>query len=175
MTTEEVRYPIGKFQYIQPTKILRADCLKQFRSAPAALNEAVKGLTHEQLLSSYRPGGWTLAQVVHHIVESDINAYVRLKYALTEDIPDVKIAKQELWAELPDARSTSLGPSLVLFEAIRTRWADAFESLKPVDFEKQWRHVRYGAVSIDFLLQSYVWHPRHHTAQITIHRKKMEW
>jgi hypothetical protein len=113
--------------------------------------------------------------VVHHLVESDINAYVRLKYALKEDIPDAKIAKQELWAELLDARSASLKSSLVLFEAIRMRWAGAFESLNPEDFEKQWRHVRYGAVSIDFLLQSYVWHAQHHTAQITIHRKNMGW
>jgi len=174
-TEEELRYPIGKFQFIQPTEGLRTDCIKQFRIAPDALNDAVKGLAQEQLLSRYRPGGLTLAQVIHHIVESDINAYVRLKYALTEDIPEVKIAKQDLWSELPDARSASIQSSLVLFEAIRIRWADAFESLNPEDFEKQWRHARYGPVSIDFLLQSYVWHPQHHTAQITNHRKSMGW
>jgi hypothetical protein len=174
-TEEEVRYPIGKFEFVQPAEKLRADCIKKFRLAPAGLNDAVRGLAQEQLLSRYRPDGWTLAQVVHHLVESDINAYVRLKYALTEDIPDVKIAKQERWAELSDARSPSLTSSLVLFEAIRMRWADAFESLNPKDFEKQWRHIRYGAVNIDFLLQSYVWHAQHHTAQIFIHRKSMGW
>jgi uncharacterized damage-inducible protein DinB len=139
------------------------------------LYDAVKDLKENQLLSTYRPGGWTLAQVVHHLAESDVNAYPRLKYALTQDVPDVMVAQQELWAELPDAQSPNISLSLTLFEAIRNRWADAFESLSPEDFTMQWRHSRYGLMTIDALLQQYAWHAQHHTAQISEHRKRMGW
>jgi uncharacterized damage-inducible protein DinB len=174
-TDEELQYPIGKFQLAQPTPELRAECIRQFRVAPRALREAVQYLTEDQLLSTYRHGGWTVAQVVHHIVESDVNAYPRLKYALTEDVPTVMVAQQALWAELPDARSASIESSLALFETIRDRWADAFESLQPDNFTRQWRHARYGLLTIDALLQQYAWHAQHHTAQISAHRRRMGW
>ncbi|MGD1046321.1 MAG: YfiT family bacillithiol transferase [Bacteroidota bacterium] len=174
-TEEELKYPIGRFNFVQPTLELRAERIRQFRTAPRLLFDAVKNLTEDQLLSTYRPGGWTLAQVVHHIVESDVNAYPRLKYALTMDVPDVMVAEQGLWAELPDAKSPSIGLSLILFEAIRNRWADAFESLDSSYFDRQWRHARYGVLTVDFLLQQYAWHARHHIAQISNHRKRMGW
>ena len=107
-TEEELRYPIGRFQFIQSTPDLRAKYIHQFRLAPGILYDAVKDLTENQLLSTYRSDGWTLAQVVHHLVESDVNAYPRLKYALTQDVPDVMIAQQELWAELPDSQSPNI-------------------------------------------------------------------
>ena len=174
-TEEELKYPIGRFKFVHPTLELRAEQIHQFRIAPRFLNEAVKNLTKDQLLSTYRPGGWTLAQVVHHLVESDVNAYPRLKYALTMNLPDVMVAEQALWAELPDAKSPSIALSLILFEAIRNRWAEAFESLDVGSFDRQWRHHRYGVLTIDFLLQQYVWHARHHIAQISEHRKRMGW
>jgi uncharacterized damage-inducible protein DinB len=174
-TNEELKYPIGRFQFTQSTPKLRAEYIHQFRSAPSILYDAVKNLQENQLLSTYRAGGWTLAQVVHHLVESDVNAYPRLKYALTQKVPDVMVAQQELWAELPDAQSPNISSSLILFEAIRNRWADAFESLNPEDFSRQWRHNRYGLLTIDALLQQYVWHAQHHTAQISEHRKRMGW
>jgi hypothetical protein len=120
-TDEELKYPIGRFQLIQPTPDLRAKYIYQFRSAPSILYDAVKDLKENQLLSTYRPGGWTLAQVVHHLAESDVNAYSRLKYALTQEVPDVMVAQQELWAELPDAQSPNISLSMTLFEAIRNR------------------------------------------------------
>jgi DinB superfamily len=175
LNEEELKYPIGKFNFIQPTPQLRIELIHQFRTDPQLLKDAVKNLSGEQLLSNYRPGGWTIAQVIHHIVESDINAYPRLKYALTRDVPDVMVAEQALWAELPDAKSPSIGSSVILFEAIRNRWADAFESLSPGSFDRQWRHARYGLLSIDVLLQQYAWHARHHIAQINNHRKRMGW
>ncbi len=174
-TEEELKYPIGRFKFVQPTSELRVEQIRQFRIAPRFLYNAIKNLTENQLLNSYRPGGWTLAQVVHHLVESDVNAYPRLKYALTLDVPDVMVAEQALWAELPDAKSPSIDLSLTLFEAIRNRWANAFESLSPDSFDRQWRHVRYGVLTIDFLLQQYLWHAQHHTAQISEHRKRMGW
>jgi uncharacterized damage-inducible protein DinB len=174
-TDEELKYPVGRFQLLPPTPDLRVKYIHQFRSAPSILYDAVKDLKEDQLLSTYRPGGWTLAQVVHHLAESDINAYPRLKYALTQDVPDVMVAQQELWAELPDAQSPNISLSLSLFQAIRNRWADAFESLSPEDFARQWRHSRYGLLTIDALLQQYAWHVQHHTAQISEHRKRMGW
>jgi hypothetical protein len=174
-TEEELKYPVGRFKVAPSTPELRTHYIHHFRLSPRILNDAVKDLNENQLLSTYRPGGWTLAQVVHHIVESDVNAYPRLKYALTQDIPDAMVAQQGLWAELPDARSPNIHSSLILFEAIRHRWADAFESLHPEDFARQWRHSRYGLLTIDNLLQQYVWHAQHHTAQISQHRKRMGW
>jgi hypothetical protein len=174
-TDEELKYPIGRFQIVPSTPELRTHHIQQLRSAPGILYSTVKDLKEHQLLSTYRPGGWTLAQVVHHVVESDVNAYPRLKYTLTQNTPDVMVAQQGLWAELPDAQSPNISSSMTLFEAIRHRWADAFESLRPEDFARQWRHSRYGLLTIDALLQQYVWHAQHHTAHISEHRKRMGW
>jgi uncharacterized damage-inducible protein DinB len=175
LAEEELKYPIGKFIFVEPSPALRVEHIRQFRSAPHLLFQAVNNLSEEQLLSTYRPGGWTLAQVVHHLTESDVNAYPRLKYALTMNVPDVMVAEQGLWAELPDAKSPSIGSSLALFEAVRYRWADAFESLNSSSFDRQWRHARYGILSVDALLQQYVWHAMHHIAQINNHRNRMGW
>jgi uncharacterized damage-inducible protein DinB len=174
-TEEELKYPIGKFVFKQPTPELRTEYIRQFRTAPPLLYDAVKNLTEDQLLNTYRPGGWTLAQVVHHLVESDVNAYPRLKYALTIDVPDVMVAEQGLWAELPDAKSPSIDLSLALFGAIRNRWVEAFESLDSSSFDRQWRHSRYGVLTVDTLLQQYAWHAQHHTAQISSLRRRMGW
>jgi hypothetical protein len=174
-TDEELKYPIGKFQFTKPTSELRVKLIDQFKTDPVLLYNAVKNLTEDQLLSTYRPAGWTLAQVVHHLAEADVNAYPRLKYALTIEVPDIMVAEQGLWAELPDAKSLSIGLSLALFEAIRNRWAEAFESVRPSSFARQWRHARYGLLTIDDMLQQYAWHARHHIAQISEHRKRMGW
>jgi hypothetical protein len=176
MSSEDPRFPVGQFAFVQPPEGRRESCIASFREAPARLRSAVKGLTREQLASPYRPGGWTLAQVVHHIAESDANAYGRLKYALTEPTPpDVMVAPQELWAELPDAKSVQIEGSLAMFEGIRRRWTEAWEALSDRDFLRQWRHKTFGLVTVDFLLQQYDWHARHHTAQITSHRARMGW
>ena len=169
-------FPVGRFAYTEPPEQIRLQCVAEYRSAPALLRDAVRGLTHEQLSARYRPEGWTLAQVVHHICESDAVAYPRLKFALTESTPPtVMVAPHELWAELPDARSLDIEASLAMFHAIRLRWAQAWESLAEKDFDRPWRHARFGLVTVDFLLQQYAWHARHHTAQITAHRNLMGW
>ncbi len=174
--SDDPRFPVGKFAFSEPTALLRKECIAQFREAPGLLRGAVNGLTKEQLSTRYRPEGWTLAQVVHHLAEADANAYPRLKYALTESTPPtVMVAPQALWAELSDARSVQIASSLGMFEAIQQRWADAWESLSEKDFQRQWRHAAFGLVTVDFLLQQYAWHARHHTGQITTLRKSMGW
>jgi hypothetical protein len=174
--SDDLRYPLGRFAYAEPPEDVRKACMAEYRSSPALLREAVRGLTAEQLSARYRPEGWTLAQVVHHIAESDANAYPRLKYALTESTPPtVMVAPQGIWAELADARSVEIAESLAMFEAIRLRWAQAWEAMAEKDFHRQWRHAHFGLVTIDFLLQQYAWHARHHTAQILSHTKRMGW
>lgn len=173
--SDDLRYPIGKFQFIQPSSTTRQDCINQFRESPKLLRQAVAGLNEKQLLSQYRPGGWTVAQVVHHLAEADVNAYPRTKYALTETIPNVLVAQEALWAELPDAKAATIERSLALFEAIRYRWAEAWESLKEEDFHRKWEHAHFGIVAVDHILQQYAWHGRHHTAQISAHRARMGW
>ena len=174
--SDETRFPVGKFAFSEPAQNVRRECIAQYREAPALLRRAVSGLSEEQLASRYRPDGWTLAQIVHHLADSDANAYPRLKYALTESVPpSVMVAPQELWAELPDARSLDVEASLAMFEGIRLRWVQAWEALADRDFNRQWRHTWFGLVTVDFLLQHYAWHARHHTAQITAHRSRMGW
>jgi hypothetical protein len=172
---DDSRYPIGKFQFIEPTSRIRKDCISQFKESPRLLREAVIGLNENQLLSRYRPGGWTIAQVVHHLAEADVNAYPRMKYALTEDVPNVMVAQEALWAELKDAKTATIDRALAMFEAIRYRWAEAWESLKEEDFNRKWKHAHFGIVPLDHMLQQYAWHGRHHTAQISGHRERMGW
>jgi uncharacterized damage-inducible protein DinB len=170
-----IRYPIGRFHFEEPARDARARCIRQFREAPRLLKDAVGGLSATQLMTRYRDGGWTLAQVVHHLAEADVNAYPRLKFALTEDNPDVMVADEAAWAELPDARSSDIAHSLLLFEAIRMRWADAWDGLSETDFQRTWRHARFGQVRVDHMLQQYAWHARHHAAQIVECRNRMGW
>jgi uncharacterized damage-inducible protein DinB len=172
---DEIRYPIGKFQFTTPSESVRRECIAEFRQSPRALRKAVEGLDESRLLSRYREGGWTLAQVVHHLAEADANCYPRMKYALTENIPTVMVAPEDLWAELPDARSALIARSLDMFEAIRMRWTDAWETLTEKELSRGWRHAHFGVVTLDFMLQQYAWHSRHHTAQILSHRSRMGW
>jgi hypothetical protein len=171
----DLQYPIGNLVFANATSELRKVWIEQYRDAPVLLRAAVAGLGHEQLQTAYRPDGWTVAQVVHHLAEMDVNAYTRLKFALTEEAPLVSAAKQALWAEVADAKSTSIAGSLALFEAVRLRWVEAWEALHEDDFKRQWRHYRLGLVTVDHLLQQYAWHARHHTAHITSLRQRMGW
>jgi hypothetical protein len=173
--SDEIRYPIGKFRFQAPSPQLRRECIDQFTQAPGVLRRAVEGLDETRLLSRYRPDGWTLAQVVHHLAEADVNCYPRMKFALTEDSPTVKVAKEDQWAELPDARTASISLSLAMFEAVRMRWAEAWGTLSEADFRRTWKHASFGEVPLDFMLQQYAWHGRHHIAQITAHRSRMGW
>jgi uncharacterized damage-inducible protein DinB len=175
IVSEDLQYPVGNLKFVDSTPALRRQWIGQYRDAPGFLHAAVEGLSVEQLQSTYRPGGWTIAQVVHHLAEMDASSYTRLKFALTETIPTVAAAQQALWAEIADSKSTNIASSLALFEAVRIRWAEAWEAMHEKDFERQWKHPRLGIVTLDQLLQQYAWHARHHTAQITSHRQSMGW
>ena len=161
------RYPIGKFQF-QPNndQQQRKQFIDQLAAMPRPLREAVEGLTERQLEMTYRAGGWSVRQVVHHLADSHLNAYVRFKLAMTEDQPTIKPYSEKLWAELIDAKSASVQTSLALIESIHNRLVIFLRSFSPHDFERTFVHPEHGIMNLDRLLQLYAWHGRHHTAHI---------
>lgn len=172
---DEVRYPIGKFVPIQDVSAEhRKAWIKDIVDAPSKLNQAVEGLSLEQLDTPYREGGWTLLQIVHHLAENDMLVYTRFKSALTEENPRIMPAMENLWAELPD-RNVPVDSSLRLFELIHERWAVLLDGMSPEDFARTFVHPASGVWTLDKALGVYSWHDRHHTAQIKNLRERMGW
>ena len=170
------RYPIGKFKFEGPfSDAERTTCINAITNAPAAMRAAVSGLSPEQLDTPYRDGGWTVRQVVHHVPDSHMNAYVRYKLALTEDEPTIKPYAEDRWAELADTRETPIEVSLALLENLHTRWVRLLRSLKPEEWKRQFRHPELGLVSLEKNLALYAWHGKHHVAHVTELRKRMGW
>jgi DinB family protein len=173
----DLRYPIGKFE--APTAYtaeMRTGFIDDIERTPAALRKAVGGLAAKQLDTPYRLGGWTVRQVVHHVPDSHLNAYVRTKLALTEDEPTIKPYAEARWAELIDGRTGSPETSLSLLEAVHTRWTMLLRSLKPNDHARTLHHPEHpGILTIDWILALYAWHGRHHVAHITSLREREGW
>lgn len=172
----DLRYPIGEFKYEKPlSDDEREACLAKIEETPARMRAAVAGLNEEQLDTPYRPGGWTVRQVVHHVPESHLTSYTRFKLALTEDEPTVKPYFEDRWAQLDDARKAPISLSLDLLDAVHGRWIWFLRSLKPEDFQRTFRHPEIGIVSLDKNVALYAWHGPHHVAQITSLRERMGW
>jgi hypothetical protein len=174
---EDLRYPIGPFRYGgagNPAR--REQWIGEIADAPGQLRAAVAGLSPVQLDTPYRPDGWTVRQVVHHVPDSHLNAYTRIKLALTEEEPTIKPYEEARWAELPDARTGPLEPSLALLEFLHQRWLLLLRSLRPADFARRFRHPELGRLfGLDEVVAMYAWHGRHHVAHITSLRRRMEW
>jgi hypothetical protein len=167
---ERLRFPIGRFE--RPAALplddqARGALIGQIERAPAGLRAAVAGLTDAQLDTPYRPGGWTRRQVVHHVPDSHVNGYTRMRLAITEDRPTIKLYKEALWAELPDVRTVPVEVSLALLEALHIRWTAFLRGLTPADFQRTYVHPELGPTPIDVAVALYAWHGRHHTAHIT--------
>jgi hypothetical protein len=139
------------------------------------LRAAIAGLNDEQLNTPYRDGGWTVRQVIHHVPESHMNAYIRFKLALTEHEPTIKPYDEAAWAETADVRDTPLEVSLVLLENLHKRWVLLLNSMSDADFLKQFHHPEIGVVPLEKNLALYAWHGKHHTAHITTLRERMQW
>ena len=141
----DLRYPIGKFTW--PASVSAADlrqAVGEIAAAPALLREATAGLSAAQLDTPYRPEGWTVRQLIHHVADSHINSYTRFRLALTEDNPTIKPYDEKLWATLPDAASAPLAPSFILLEGLHARWAALLESLGPAEWARTFRHPDHG-------------------------------
>ena len=176
MNTTDLSYPIGKYEtkaLLTPSE--RAQAIAQIAETPKRMREAVNGLSGGQLDTPYRLGGWTVRQLVHHVPDSHMNAYIRLKMALTEIEPTVKPYEEQRWAELPDSRETPVEVSLALLEFLHLRWNILLRALQPADFARTLRHPVNGTMTVDNLVHHYAWHARHHVAHITSLRAREGW
>lgn len=173
MTDE--RYPIGKFTPVQElTAAERKAAIDQVAAAPTIFRRAVSGLDDAQLDTPYRSGGWTVRQVAHHLPDSHMNAYMRFKWGLTEDIPAIKTYEEKDWAKTPETRAP-IAMSLDLLTALHERWVTLLRAMRPDDFARTIKHPEWGTPSLDTLLALYAWHGRHHTAHVTTLRQRMGW
>jgi uncharacterized damage-inducible protein DinB len=170
------RYPIGKYAMpAEATPAMRAEAIRETACAPEKIRAAVKGLNDAQLDTPYRDGGWTVRQVVHHVADSHMNAYVRWRLALTEAEPTIKPYEESAWANLEDAAHAPVEVSLRLLETLHERWARLLHSVKEHEFARTFRHPDHGVRTLDWMLFLYVWHGKHHTAHITELRKQKGW
>lgn len=135
----------------------------------------VQNLTLEQLQTPYRSGGWSVQQVIHHMADNDMNAYIRFKRALTEDQPTASFYREDLWADQRDYQDTLIETSIALLESLHTRFAMLLDSLTPLDFERTFTSPTHGLMSLDLALQRFAWHNRHHMAQMTSLKERLEW
>jgi uncharacterized damage-inducible protein DinB len=173
---DEDRYPVGRFTPVAaPTDEDRRRWIDEIRAAPRALRDAVAGLEDPQLDTPYREGGWTVRQVVHHVPDSHLNAYVRFRLALTESEPTIRPYDEKRWAELDDARGAPVEISLRLLEALHERWTRLLDSLDADDWSRTLRHPENGLLDLDRMLQLYAWHGRHHVAHVTALRAREGW
>jgi uncharacterized damage-inducible protein DinB len=172
----DLRYPVGKFKWEgHTTGEQRRQHIDKIAAAPARLRDAVKDLSEQQLDTPYRPGGWTVRQVVHHLADSHMNAYVRFKLALTEENPTIKPYTEARWAELADARTASVEPSLLLLESLHHRWVMLLRSLTDADWPRTFQHPELGSMTLEKNLALYAWHGKHHVGHITSLRERMGW
>lgn len=173
---EALKYPVGRYQ--APPKISaeqRAAWIEEMANLPHNLSKAAEGLIDAQLDTPYRPGGWTVRQVVHHLPDSHMNSYTRFRLALTETVPLIKPYDEAAWAELSDAKTAPIAPSLALLDALHFRLVLLLKSLADVDFARTFRHPELGERRLDWTLGLYAWHSRHHVAHINNLRVRQGW
>lgn len=166
---EALRYPVGRFQMVDDDRTsARAAAIASILQFPPALRAVATRLSEVHLATPYREGGWTTRQVIHHVADSHINAYVRTRWLLTEDRPTIKAYDEKAWAELPDAALAPIDISLALLEAVHQRWGTLLQSLPEAAFARELVHPDRGPMSLDTLVQMYAWHGRHHIGHLHI-------
>ena len=172
----DLRFPIGKFHFAgSATPQQKEAFLEDIARTPANMRAAIRGLTETQLNTPYRPEGWTVRQVVHHVPDSHLNSYVRFKLALTEDDPTIKPYAEDRWAELADTSTTPVAVSLTLLESLHDRWVRLLRALTAAQWQRTYRHPELGPMTLEKTLALYAWHGKHHVAHITELRKRMSW
>ena len=176
MDSADLRYPVGKFQFPDTVSAQERDAfISEIAEAPMKMRESIAGLSDSQLDTPYRPGGWTVRQVVHHVPDSHMNSYIRFRWALTEPEPTIKTYEEDRWAELTDARSAPIEVSLRLLETLHERWLGLLRSMSDDDWKRTFRHPSLGLIRLEQNAALYAWHGRHHVAHITHLRERMGW
>ncbi len=174
--TEALKYPIGKYVPQPFSDVQKEKWLLDLKFLPSELETAVQNLDEHQLQTPYREGGWTVQQLVHHVADSHMNAYIRFKLALTEDNPTIKGYEEKEWAMLPDVEAVPINVSLTLLHSLHLRWVAAIENLDKKDWERTVFHPeRQKEMLLWFLLGMYAWHGKHHTQHILALRERMKW
>ncbi|WP_172194391.1 YfiT family bacillithiol transferase [Saccharibacillus qingshengii] len=174
---EPIRYPVGRPAEIDTFEPGQLEAwIEEIRRLPDRLEAAIEGLSEQQLNTPYRPGGWTVKQVVHHLADSHMNAYMRLKLALSEEKPTVKPYEEQIWAEQPDASGLAVGASLLILRGLHTRWTFLLESLTPEQWNRSFYHPQSEKwTPLGVQTEHYAWHGRHHTAQIVSLVERSGW
>lgn len=176
MNLEAITYPIGRFAPpVEFNPVQRAAAIDAIAAVSDAMERAVAGLSDEQLDTPYRPGGWTVRQVVHHLAEANTHMYLRFRFALAQDNPPVAAFDENAWAATEDGRTAPVGPSLALLRAVNERWVSVLIRLQAEDFQRTFRHPEKGDTSLDRALALYSWHGTHHAAQLATLRDRMGW
>lgn len=173
---EQLRFPVGRYRPPKPIHVGNREAwIGEIEALPRNLQHAIAGLNDAQLDTPYRPGGWTLRQVVHHYPDSHLNSYTRFRLALTENSPTIKPYEEAAWAELVDAKTAPIGPSMALLDGLHARWTILLRSLSDEDYARTFKHPELGEIRLDWTLGLYAWHSRHHVAHITQARERAGW
>lgn len=176
LSIAELQYPIGQEEDMPVTEDNLKEWIKNLVELPQKLKEAVAGLSDEQLNTPYRPDGWSVKQVVHHVADSHMNSYIRCRLALTEQNPTITPYEETLWAELSDANLMPVAPSLQILEGLHARWTSLLHSLSLEDYQRTFYHPgTQKTLTIGECVRLYSWHSLHHTAHITSLRGRMNW
>ena len=176
MSLDDLRYPIGRFaapDAISPAHV--QEWIADIARLPADLRSAVEPLTAAQLDTPYRPGGWTVRQVVHHLADSHMNSVIRFKWALTEERPAIKAYYEDRWAELADYTAVPVSTALALLDALHARWVGLLRTLDPAALKREFVHPESGPVRLERNVGIYAWHGRHHLAHITRLAEREGW
>lgn len=174
--TTNLSFPIGKYEPKPYSEKQRDEWLNDIKFLPQALENAVHDLDEAQLQTPYRPEGWTVHQLIHHVADSHMNAYIRFKLGLTENSPTIKPYEEKLWAEMADTKNLPINVSLTILHALHARWYEVLKSISEKEYERTVVHPEHGrTMSLWFLLGLYAWHSKHHTAHITALRERMKW
>jgi hypothetical protein len=173
---EDLRYPIGKYVAQPFTDNQLQEWLIDIRFLPQHLENAILNLDESQLNTSYRPDGWTVKQLVHHVADSHMNAYIRFKLGLTEDNPTIKPYDEGAWANLQDSQNLPINISLTLLHALHSRWVEVLRGIKGEEWNRTVFHPEQKKeITLWHLLGMYAWHGKHHVAHITVLRERMKW
>ena len=180
MTTdhlEALRFPIGRFTFGGSfTAEDNERNISRIEALPGKLRDLVSTLSEEQLATHYRPDGWTVRQVVHHLADSHMNSYIRFKLALTEEHPTIRPYDEAAWAELPDGKGLEVNVSLSLLQALHTRWVAMLRTMKPEDFQRTFFHPEHSKTfPLDDILAMYAWHCDHHFEHINRLAERNGW